>query len=158
MNITDIYTKKEYTCKKCNGQVYYGKVTDESGKIVTKDGAWPNGKFGKESNVLSAAVDSNNKTKFHECYLSNVQQQYRDALRKLDPASLAERPVVNNMPDVSKDTLRAKDTEAFLTEWNDIYVRAQPLISKHCGPEASVKDKHIATCGLIHDYFQNKSN
>ena len=39
MNIIDIYTKKEYTCKKCNGQVYYGKVTDESGKIVTKDGA-----------------------------------------------------------------------------------------------------------------------
>ena len=153
MNITDIYTKKEYTCKKCDGQVYYGKVTDESGKIVTKDGAWPNGKFGKESNVLSAAVDSNNKTKFHECYLSNVQQQYRDALRKLDPASLAERPVVNNMPDVSKD-----NTEAFLTEWNNIYVRAQPLIAKHCGPEATVKDKHIATCGLIHDYFQNKSN
>ena len=52
MNIIDIYTKKEYTCKKCDGQVYYGKVTDESGKIVTKDGAWPNGKFGKESNVL----------------------------------------------------------------------------------------------------------
>ena len=153
MNIIDIYTKKEYTCKKCNGQVYYGKVTDESGKIVTKDGAWPNGKFGKESNVLSAAVDANNKTKFHECYLSNVQQQYRDALSKLDPASLAEKPVINNMPDVSKD-----DTEKFLSEWNNIYVRAQPLIAKHCGAGATAVQKHIATCGLIHDYFQNKSN
>ena len=62
------------------------------------------------------------------------------------------------MPDVSTDRLRAKDIESFLSEWNDIYVRSQPLIAKHCGPDATTKDKHIATCGLVHDYFQNKSN
>ena len=81
MNVTDVYIKKQYTCKKCNGQVYYGKVTDDQGKIVTEDGAVPNGKFGKESNVLSGAVDANDKTKFHECYLSNLQQKFRDATK-----------------------------------------------------------------------------
>jgi len=149
MKVTKLYTKKEYTCKKCDGQVYYGQITDDTGKTITTDGSTPNGKFGKESNVLSGAVDVKDKTKFHECYLSNLQQKFRDATGKPQE----ERPIVNNMPDVSKDR-----TEAFLSEWNNIYVRAQPLISKHCGEGASVKDKHIATCGLIHDYFQNKSN
>ena len=69
-----------------------------------------------------------------------------------------ERPVVNGMPDVSKGLVSRTDyTAEFLEEWNNIYVRAQPLIAKHCGEGASVKDKHIATCGLIHDYFNSKN-
>ncbi len=154
MNVTNVYTKKEYTCKKCNNQIYYGQVTDESGRIITKDGNIPNKKYGKESNILSGAVEKDNKSKFHECYLSNLQEQYREATSQPQQ----ERPIINNMPDVSTDRLRAKDIESFLSEWNDIYVRSQPLIAKHCGSDATTKDKHIATCGLIHDYFQNKSN
>ena len=154
MNVTNVYTKKEYTCQKCKNQVYYGQITDDAGKIITKDGSKPNGKYGKESNILSGSVDKDNKTKLHECYLSNLEEQYKDATTKPQE----ERPVINNMPDVANDSLRARDIASFLSEWDDIYVRAQPLISKHCGEGASVKDKHIATCGLIHDYFQNKSN
>jgi hypothetical protein len=88
--------------------------------------------------------------------LSNLQQKFRDATNLYQE----ERPIINNMPDVSKGNLRVRTdyTAEFLDEWNNIYVRAQPLISKHCGPSATAKDKHIATCGLIHDYFQNKSN
>ena len=103
---------------------------------------------------MSGSVDKDNKTKLHECYLSNLEEQYKDATTKPQE----ERPIVNNMPDVENDSLRARDIASFLSEWDDIYVRAQPLISKHCGPSATAKDKHIATCGLIHDYFQNKSN
>jgi hypothetical protein len=75
------------------------------------------------------------------------------------PKATAPRPIVNNMPDVSKGNLSSKNdyTAEFLEEWNNIYVRAQPLISKHCGENASAKDKHIATCGLIHDYFNSKN-
>ena len=155
MKVTKLYTKKEYTCKKCEGQVYYGQITDDTGKTITTDGSTPNGKFGKESNVLSGAVDVKDRTKFHECYLSNLQQKFRDATNLYQE----ERPIINNMPDVAKGNLRVRTdyTADFLDEWNNIYVRAQPLISKHCGADASVKDKHIATCGLIHDYFQNKS-
>ena len=32
MKVTKLYTKKEYTCKKCEGQVYYGQITDDTGK------------------------------------------------------------------------------------------------------------------------------
>jgi len=153
MNVTNVYTKKQYICKKCNSEIFYGKVTDESGRIITKDGKVPNGKFGMESNVLSGAVNANDKTKFHECYLQKLEEQYREATSQPQQ----ERPIINNMPDVSKDMYRAKDIESFLAEWNDIYMRSQPLISKVCGPEATATSKHIATCGLIHDYFQNKT-
>ena len=63
MKVTKLYTKKEYTCKKCEGQVYYGQITDDAGKTITTDGSTPNGKFGKESNVLSGAVDVNRQDK-----------------------------------------------------------------------------------------------
>ena len=72
MNVTNVYTKKEYTCQKCKNQIYYGQITDDAGKIITKDGSKPNGKYGKESNILSGSVDKNNKKKFRERKITNI--------------------------------------------------------------------------------------
>jgi len=67
MNIVDVYTKKEYECKKCKAKVYYGKIADDNGKFYTKDGQEPNGKFGKDSNVISGAVDVFVQDRLHKC-------------------------------------------------------------------------------------------
>lgn len=64
--IAEVYTKKEYECK-CGSKIYYAKIADESGKLYTTDGNEPNGKFGKESNVLSGAVDTLVKDRLHSC-------------------------------------------------------------------------------------------
>jgi hypothetical protein len=148
MNVIDIYTKKEYTCKKCNGQVYYGKVTASDGTLVTKDGQNPNGKFGKESNVLSAAVDVNNKEKFHECYSSNVEKQYNEAMKLKQPL-------------VQQDTTNSFTTnpgDEFDVIANRAYQKLYILASKFCGADATAKDKHITTMGLMHDYFQFRTS
>lgn len=144
MNVTDVYIKKQYTCKKCNGQVYYGKVTDDQGKIVTEDGAVPNGKFGKESNVLSGAVDANDKTKFHECYLSNLQQKYRDATNKPREFKITPNLLTTNSNTVVDD---------FISEANNFYMRNGPTAAKFCGAGATSKDQHITSMGMMHDYF-----
>jgi hypothetical protein len=145
MNVIDIYTKKEYTCKKCNGQVYYGKVTSPEGKLITKDGNQPNGKFGKESNVLSAAVDVNNKEKFHGCYLSLVERQYDEA------QGLKQTTTNTNIFTTSPD-------DEFEIIANKAYYKLNILASKFCGAEATVKDKHITTMGLMHDYFSFRAS
>jgi len=76
MLIKDVY-KKEYICKKCNAKIFYGKVATSNGQLVTKDGNAPNGKFGKDSNVLSAAV-SEDKVTLHPCYADFVKRDYQD--------------------------------------------------------------------------------
>ena len=149
MKVTKIYTKKEYTCKKCDGQVYYGQITDDVGKTITKDGGVPNGKYGKESNILSGAVEVNNKAKFHECYLSNLQKQYRDATELYQE----ERPIINNMPSTSKDIIGE-----FLVEANNFYQRGSPTAAKFCGAGATVKDVHITLMGMMHDFFLYKTS
>ena len=147
MKVTKLYTKKQYTCKKCDGQVYYGQITDDTGKTITTDGSTPNGRFGKESNVLSGAVDVKDKTKFHECYLSNLQQKFRDATNLYQE----ERPIINNMPGVDAELL-----SEFLIEANNFYQRASPTASKFCGSGATVKDVHITLMGMMHDYIAYK--
>ena len=148
MNVIDIYTKKDYTCKKCGTQVYYGKVTAPDGTLVTKDGQNPNGKFGKESNVLSAAVDVNNKEKFHECYSNFVEKQYNEAMKLKQPLK---------QPDTSNSFTTSPDDE-FENIANRAYQKLYILASKFCGADANVKDKHITTMGLMHDYFQFRTS
>lgn len=151
MNIADVYTKKSYTCKKCDGQVYYAKVTDDQGKIVTEDGKLPNGKFGKESNVLSGAVDANDKTKFHECYLSNLQKKYQDAI------GLTKEEIPNLKMPTFQDGLVGKPDDVFEELANNAYLKLSILASKFCGAGATAKEVHITTMGLMHDYFQWKT-
>ena len=144
MQIIGIYSK-EYECSKCKAKINYGGASVDGKEAITKDGQPFNKVFGKGSNKISVAVDAGTKTQ-HGCFAATGVIQ-------------VERPVVNGMPDVSKGNLTSRTdyTAEFLEEWNNIYVRAQPLIAKHCGEGASVKDKHIATCGLIHDYFNSKN-
>jgi hypothetical protein len=149
MQIIGIYSK-EYECSKCKAKINYGGASVDGKEAITKDGQPFNKVFGKGSNKISVAVDAGTKTQ-HGCFAAMVKKDFDAATNVVQ----VERPVVNGMPDVSKNKWpeSANDTEEFLKKWDNIYIRAQPLISKHCGPEASVKDKHIATCGLIHDYF-----
>ena len=76
MQIIDVYTKKEYDCHKCGEKVYYAKIADDTGKLVTTDGKEPNGKYGKDSNVLSGAVDVNVKDRLHRCTLGATEDKY----------------------------------------------------------------------------------
>lgn len=86
MNILDVYTKKEYDCpKKCGAKVYYAKLADDTGKYVTTDGLLPNGKYGKESNVLSGAVDVNVKDALHRCTLGETTEKYWKLVRGTKP-------------------------------------------------------------------------
>ena len=78
--IAEVYTKKEYECKKCNGKIYYAKIADETGKLITTDGMEPHGRYGKDSNVLSGAVDALVKDRLHDCTKHFVEE----AVQKLE--------------------------------------------------------------------------
>jgi hypothetical protein len=79
VNILDVYTKKEYECKKCHAPVYYAKIADDNGKLYTTDGQEPNGKFGKDSNVISGAVDALVQDRLHKC----SEKYVLDAIEKI---------------------------------------------------------------------------
>ena len=81
MNIVDVYTKKEYKCKVCQKPIHYGKIAKENGELYTTDGHQPNGKFGKESNVLTGAVDALVKDRLHACSKDSALKQI-DALNE----------------------------------------------------------------------------
>lgn len=92
--IAEVYTKKEYTCKKCNGKIYYAKIADESGNLITTDGQPPNGKFGKESNVLSGAVDALVKDRLHSCSAHFVTE----AIEKINSQKVATKTTEPQKP------------------------------------------------------------
>jgi hypothetical protein len=74
VQILDVYDK-DYTCKSCSKTVQYGKVADSDGKLVTTDKKEPNKKYGKDSNVLSGAVDKGTLN-LHACYAKSVTDKY----------------------------------------------------------------------------------
>ncbi|UVF62394.1 hypothetical protein [Nitrososphaeria virus YSH_174770] len=87
MQVIDVYTKKVYTCNKCNKEVFYGKVTDNDGNIYTTDGMPFNNKFGKESNAISGAVLTTDKVSF----CCDEKKQYAvDAVAKAQPPATAK--------------------------------------------------------------------
>lgn len=97
MQITDVYTKKEYDCpKKCGEKVYYAKLSDDTGKYVTTDGLSPNGKYGKDSNVLSGAVDINVKDRLHRCVLGETTEKYWKLVGPKPAASVVTSTIVVN--------------------------------------------------------------
>jgi hypothetical protein len=155
MEIQSVYTKKEYVCNKCNQKIYYAKIADELGDVVTKDGRQPNGKYGKESNTLSAAVNVSDRNKFHECYKEFAEKQYNEALLK---KGTPEKVINNlNMP-TFKDGKIETDVGEFITIADNAYQKIFILSSKLCESGATVKDKHITTMGLLHDYFDFRSS
>ena len=154
MEIESVYTKKEYVCNKCNQKIYYAKIADEAGDIVTKDGRKPNGKYGKESNTLSVAVNVSKKSEFHECYKEFAEKKYAEAiLLKGEPEK-----IINNfsMP-TFQNSKQGDDVEEFISVANNAYQKIYVLSSKLCGGGATAKDIHITTMGLIHDYFDFRS-
>lgn len=138
MKVIEIY-KKEYKCSKCGSGVQYGKVTDESGKIITKDGNSPNGKFGKESNVLSAAVNVGTDS-LHLCYADLVKRDFDQ---------YATTPQVESKWETTKTDVIGK----FVDEANEAYLRLSVLAAKLNGGNATAKENHITTMALMHDYF-----
>ena len=78
MKVIDVSIKKAYTCKTCNQEIYYGKITDDDGNLYTIDGQMPNGKWGKDSNVITGAVDALVKDRLHKCskhFVDNAVQK-----------------------------------------------------------------------------------
>ena len=146
MQIVEIYAK-EYTCSKCDKAVNYGKVADDKGTLITKDKKAPNGKYGKESNVLSAAVDAGT-TNLHPCYASNVVRDFDELTATKKPSEPLPQMTVQNV---------SADTEANLKEFDNevrcAYVKLHGL-AKQLAPEGSLdREIHISTMGLMHDYF-----
>lgn len=150
IKVIDVYTKKPYTCNSCQQEVYYGKVTAEDGSLLTKDGKAPNGKYGKDSNVLSAAVDINNKEKIHSCYYNKVVEDIAAAeAKKGNPDAV---PPKHNMVQYNL----TEDLKVELKEFDELvsnaYIALYQIASRG-NPGGTPKDIHIGTMGLMHDYF-----
>ncbi len=116
MQITDVYTKKEYDCKKCGRKVYYAKIADDVGKLVTTDGLSPNGKYGKESNVLSAPVDIHFQYIIHSCSVARIDDEYR----KYSISPKTEK--VYTSPSIERKQYRVK--------WHELPEQLTPLQSE----------------------------
>jgi hypothetical protein len=93
VNILEVYTKKEYECKKCKAKIYYGKIADDEGRLYTTDGQPPNGKFGKESNVISGAVDALVQDRLHKC----TEKFVYDAIEKAKGGSPGVQKTFSNI-------------------------------------------------------------
>lgn len=116
MQILDVYDK-DYKCKTCSKTVQYGKVTDSDGKYVTTDKQEPNGKYGKDSNVLSAAIDKGT-TNLHACYAKAVTDKYN----------------TYTQPSIGETAINANQgKEATSVKWYDekIFTDAQSYLYHH---------------------------
>lgn len=118
MKVTNVYTKKEYKCKKCDGVIFYGKITDDDGNLYTIDGMAPNNKYGPDSNVVSGAVDSSNQSTLHACTKHYVEEAVAKA-----PAPNTDR---QNQSSLSEKVSGFKpefvnETEHIL--WNDLVAK-----------------------------------
>jgi len=149
MLIKDIY-KKEYECKKCHVKIFYGKVATSDGKLVTKDGNAPNGKFGKDSNVLSAAVNKNGD--LHPCYADYVKRDYQDMAIE-SPTTATAEPY---KPTSVGGSFLDEELRNFEVDVNKAYTKLNEMARRYCGSAADEREVRICTMGLMHDFFQNR--
>jgi len=145
MNLIDVYTKKSYTCRKCGVETVYAKVADDSGKVYTTDGEKPNGKFGKESNILSVPVDQKDVSTIHGCAQDRVTASIREAEQVRDGGSAHNFSVEIN------EQLKA-ELDVFDKIVSNAYIKLYDIASRG-NPNADHLSKHIGTMGLMHDYF-----
>ncbi len=117
--ITEDYSKKEYECKKCGGKTLYAKIAKPDGSLYTTDGQPPNGKFGKESNVLSGAVDALVKDRLHGCsahFVEEVIAKIESGTKPSSQASIEPRNKIDYFvcpPESDNDVVQmALDTES----------------------------------------------
>ena len=140
MEIINIYGK-EYTCSKCNKKVNYGQCSEDGKTPVTKDKKPFNKKYGKESNVLSVAVNAGT-VEIHPCYSALVVRDFDEITGVIKTGhSLTDSIIHDDLYDDFEDIVRQQ------------YLKLNILSGKLCGEGATVKDKHITTMGLLHDYF-----
>lgn len=121
MQIIDVYTKKEYECKICKGKVYYAKVANDKGELYTIDNLTPNGKFGKDSNVLTCQVDTLVKDQVHKCQKNKINEK----IQELD--DFKEKPAIQNAqanPNVQEAPSPLKVKEMTVTDF------AEPALRK----------------------------
>jgi len=145
MKITNVYDK-DYKCSKCDKTVQYGQVTDDKGKVITKDKKPFNNKYGKESNVLSAAVDKGT-INLHACYASYVVKDFDELTG-----------VIQSGPTLTEDdSVVVEGYDGFIKTVKAVYIKLYYEAGKLCGEGATAKDKHITTMGLIHDYFSYRN-
>ncbi len=148
MNNIDIYDK-EYKCSKCGDPVNYGKVADSKDNYITKDRKPNNKKYGKESNVLSAAVDAGSTT-LHKCYADLVERDYRELTSTPEPKEAALKPGELN---VKIDPKNKESLDEFEKVVNDAYLRLHQIATRFAPEGAITREIHISTMGLMHNYF-----
>ena len=145
MKVTDVYTKKSYTCKTCNQEILYGKITDDNGVLYTTDGRPPNGKFGKESNVVSGAVDSAVKDRLHSCTKHYVEEAIAKSQGYAGDTTLPQ----NNTKTL--DNFKPEYvSEAELVLWNDLVAKVAEytiLAQKKLGEYTEIQNPALK--GLI---------
>lgn len=117
MKVVNVYTKKEYKCSKCSAVIFYGKITDDQGNLYTTDGHQPNGKFGKESNIVSGAVDAGT-SKLHGCTKHYVEE----AIAKAQPTNTTTQQATTNNIDFANFMPEFVNVTE-LTLWNDLVAK-----------------------------------
>ena len=145
MQIVGIYNKN-YKCSKCGKDIQYGKVTDKEGKLVTKDRKPSNNKYGKESNVLSVAVNLDGK--IHPCYADLVKRDYEELTSPL-PA-VGQKVVQSELPISSANKESLDEFEKVVS---DAYIKLYQIATRFAPDGAMTREIHISTMGLMHDYF-----
>lgn len=112
MQIIDVNTKKEYKCNKCQAIIYYAKTANNMGVLYTKDGKLPNGKFGKESNILTCQVDALVKDRVHSCSKDWLSKQLPVNELLPDEALASKQVVINPQePEVPNESPKVKEMD-----------------------------------------------
>ena len=127
MQIIDVYTKKEYECKICKGKVYYAKVTNDKGELYTTDNLTPNGRYGKESNVLTCQVDTLVKDQVHKCQKNKINEKIQEL------EDFKEKPSIQNAqtnPNVQTAPSPLQVKEMTVTDFAEPSMRKE--IEVHC--------------------------
>ena len=148
MNIIDIYDK-EYKCSKCGDPVNYGKVADSKDNYITKDRKPNNKKYGKGSNVLSAAVNAGSTT-LHPCYAELVERDYKELTSEPEPKETALKQGELNY---KIDPKNKESLDEFNKIVSDAYIILHAMATRFAPEGAIAREIHISTMGLMHDYF-----
>lgn len=148
MKIIEIYGK-EYECSKCQAKINYGTGSEDGVKSLTKDGLPFNKIFGKGSNKLSVAVEAGTTTE-HPCYASLVKKDYDKVTSKTTTVKDFGKEVMNS---INSGNFTTSPVSEFTTLCRTAYLQISVLAGELSAEGSTAKDKHIFTCGLLHDYF-----
>ena len=98
ITFADYAGPKEYECKKCNSKIKYAKFFGSDGKIITKDGLDPDGKFGKDTNVFTTSVFPNSERSLHKCY--TIEWPKQEPHGKIDSPEPEQKQLIPNESEI----------------------------------------------------------